>query len=104
MHLALTDNNFEVELAKATLPVLVDFYADWCGPCKMIAPVLDEIAKEYEEKLIMGKVDVDSSPKTAQKFNVMSIPTLIIFKNGKLVKQFVGFQGKEAMVRELNSV
>ncbi len=104
MELILTDNNFEVELVKATLPVLVDFYADWCGPCKMLGPIVEEIAKEYAGKLIVGKVDVDASPKTAQKFNVMSIPTLILFKNGQPVKQMVGFQGKESLVKELNSV
>lgn len=105
MHLILTDQNFDEEIKKSAqggLLVLVDFYADWCGPCKMLAPVLDEIATEFEGKLIIGKVDVDSSPKTAQKFNVMSIPTLIIFKNGKLVKQMVGFQSKENITKELN--
>ena len=104
MHLTLTDNNFEAEISKATLPVLVDFAASWCGPCRMMAPIIEEIAKEYEGKLIVGKVDVDKSPKTAQKFNVMSIPTLIIFKNGKPVKQMVGYQGKESLVKEINSL
>lgn len=104
MELILTDDNFEVELDKATLPVLVDFYADWCGPCKMVAPIVEEIAKEYEGKLIVGKVDVDASPKTAQKFNVMSIPTLILFKDGQPVKQMVGFQGKESLIKELGLI
>lgn len=99
MDLILTDQNFDEEIKKATLSVLVDFYADWCGPCKMLAPVIEEIAKEYEGKLIVGKVDVDASQATAQKFNVMSIPTLILFKNGQPVKQMVGYQGKEAIIK-----
>lgn len=102
MELMLTDSNFETELAKATLPVLVDFYADWCGPCKMLSPIIEDITNEYKGKLIVGKVDVDQSPKTAQKFNIMSIPTLIIFKNGKIVKQMVGYQSKENILKEIS--
>lgn len=103
MELTLTDQNFDEELKKASVPVLVDFYADWCGPCKMMAPIIDEIAKEYEGKLIVAKVDVDSSPQTAMKFGVMSIPTLIVFKNGQPVKQLVGYQGKEALMKVLEA-
>lgn len=99
--MTLTDQNFDEEIKKATQPVLVDFWAPWCLPCQMMAPVLEELAKDYEEKLIIGKVDVDANPKTAQKFNVMSIPTLIIFKNGKPVKQMVGYQSKENIMKEL---
>ena len=102
MHLALTDQNFDEEIKKATLPILVDFAASWCGPCRMMEPIIEEIAKENEGKLVMGKLDVDANPKTAQKFNVMSIPTLIIFKNGKPVKQMVGYQSKENIIKELN--
>lgn len=100
-NLILTDQNFDEEIKKATLPVFVDFYADWCGPCKMLAPIIDEIAKEMEGKIIVGKLDVDASPTTAQKFNVMSIPTLILFKSGQPVKQLVGYQGKEALLKQL---
>lgn len=75
-------------------PVLVDFWATWCGPCRMIAPVIEEIAAEFEGKAIVGKVDVDEEPGLAQRFGVMSIPTLIVFKNGKAVEQAVGARGK----------
>ena len=98
MHLTLTDNNFDEEIKKAMLPILVDFAASWCGPCRMMEPIIEEIAKENEGKLVMGKLDVDANPKTAQKFNVMSIPTLIIFKNGNPVKQMVRYQGKETII------
>lgn len=101
MELVLTDKNFDEELKKATVPVLVDFMASWCGPCRMLTPILDEIAKEYEGKLVVGKLDVDANPATAQKFNVMSIPTIIIFKNGKPGKQLVGFQSRESLVKAL---
>lgn len=104
MDLILTDQNFDEEIKKATLPVLVDFWAEWCGPCKMLAPVLEEIAKDMEGKLIVGKVDVDANPAVSQKFGVMSIPTLILFKNGQPVKQMVGYQGKEGLVKEINGI
>jgi len=104
MDLVLTDLNFDEELKKATVPVLVDFYADWCGPCKMIAPIIDEIAGEMAGKLVVGKLDVDKNSQTAQKFNIMSIPTLIIFKNGQPVKQLAGYQGKEAIVKEIDNL
>ncbi len=103
MELTLTDQNFDEELKKATLPVLVDFWAPWCGPCKMMAPIIDEIAKEYEGKLVVAKVDVDSSPQTAMKFGIMSIPTLILFRAGQPVKQLVGYQGKEALMKVLEA-
>lgn len=102
MEIVLTDDNFEVELAKATVPLLVDFYADWCGPCKMIAPIIEEIAHEYEGKIVVGKMDVDSNPNTAAKFGIMSIPTQMIFKNAQSVKTIVGFQPKETLVQNIN--
>jgi thioredoxin 1 len=105
MELTLTDSNFEEELKSAQgRPVLVDFYADWCGPCKMLAPIIDEIAKEFNGKIVVGKLDVDANPITAQKFNVMSIPTIIIFKDGQPVKQLVGYQGKETLVKEISTL
>ena len=101
MDLILTDQNFGEELKKTPLPVLVDFYADWCGPCKMMAPVIEDIAKEYEGKLLVGKVDVDANPQLAMKFGIMSIPTIMVFKNGQPVKQLVGYQGREMLLQAL---
>lgn len=94
MGLSLTDKNFEEEALKAKEPVFVDFFADWCGPCQMAAPVIDELAKDYQGKVKVGKVDVDQSPGLSQKYGVMSIPTVIIFKKGQEVKRLVGFPGK----------
>ncbi|MGL5541011.1 MAG: thioredoxin [Erysipelotrichaceae bacterium] len=83
--------------------VLVDFYADWCGPCKMVAPILEELAKENEGKANIVKLNVDNDPEVAQKFGVMSIPTLILFKDGKIVKQVIGFQPKPQLQALINS-
>ncbi len=96
-----TDDNFGEEVIKSKEPVLVDFFAEWCGPCKMMAPVIDELAKEFEGKWKIGKCDVDASPETAQKFGVQSIPTLIVFKDGKEVDRMVGFQSKDALMNKL---
>lgn len=91
----LTDQNFDKEVLKADLPVFVEAYADWCAPCRMAGPVIEELAKEYEGKIKVGKLDVDENPKMAQKYGVMSIPTVVIFKEGKEVKRQVGFPGRE---------
>ncbi|EKN67439.1 thioredoxin [Schinkia azotoformans MEV2011] len=96
-----TDQNFETETSQGT--VLVDFWAPWCGPCKMIAPVLEEISGELGDKLKIVKLDVDENPDTAAKFGVMSIPTLLVFKDGTKVDQFVGFQPKDALLAKLES-
>jgi len=96
--LELTDKNFDQEVLNSDLPVLVDFYGEWCPPCKMAAPVLEELAKEYERKVKFAKVNVDENPKMAQKYGVMSIPTVALFAKGKEVGRIVGFTGKNAYI------
>lgn len=96
--LILTDNNFETEAIKADKPVLVDFWAPWCGPCTMAGPVIEELADEYKEKIIVGKVNVDENQKTAESLGIMSIPTVILFRDGKEIERQVGFAGKEGYV------
>lgn len=100
----LTDANFDEEVLKSPIPVLVDFWATWCGPCQMIAPVLEEIAKEFEGKLKVGKLNVDENRDNAGKFGISAIPALLIFKNGQEVKKIVGFSGKPKLIQEINSV
>ncbi len=102
--IAIDDSNFEKEVLKAKMPVLVVFWAAWCGPCRMVAPIIEELAKEYEGKIAFGKVDVDQNPKIASKYGIMSIPTLIIFKDGKPISQTVGSKPKSELKRSLNSV
>ncbi len=97
----LTENNFDDEVLKPASPVLVDFWAEWCGPCRMIAPIVDEIAKDYEGKLKVGKLNVDDAQEVAAKYNVMSIPTLIFFKGGKPVDMVVGALKKEQLVERV---
>ncbi|MUL75924.1 thioredoxin [Mycolicibacterium sp. CBMA 226] len=99
--LTVTDGSFESDVIKSGTPVLVDFWATWCGPCKMIAPVLEELAGEKAGELTIAKLDVDANPETARSFNVVSIPTLILFKDGEPVKRIVGAKGKAALLREI---
>ena len=90
-----SDGDFEEKVIKADKPVMVDFYADWCGPCRMVSPVIEELAATFEGKIIVGKVDVDANPSVAGKYGVMSIPTVVLFQGGNEVARQVGFGGKE---------
>lgn len=102
--MTITDANFDSEVLRSTKPVLVDFWAVWCGPCQMQGPIVEDVAKEMAGKAKVGKLNVDENPQVAQKYSVMSIPTLMVFKNGTIVKQFIGVQSKEALVGELNKL
>lgn len=102
--ITVTDSTFETEVVKSPIPVLVDFWAVWCGPCQMQNPILEEIAKEYEGKAKIAKLNVDENPATSAKYSVMSIPTLMLFDKGEVVKQMTGVQGKETLVGELNKI
>ncbi|MBB2181281.1 thioredoxin [Lachnospiraceae bacterium MD1] len=97
MAIQFTDANFQKEVLESDIPVLVDFYADWCGPCKMVAPIITELAEEYKGVFKIGKLNVDENSETAAKYRVMSIPTLIIFKNGEAIDSMVGALPKKAL-------
>ena len=97
----LSDATFDEEIKGSEVPVLVDFWAEWCGPCKMIAPVLEEIASAHGETIQIAKLNVDDNPNTAMRFNVMSIPTLLVFKGGEPVKRLVGAKGKGQLLQDL---
>jgi len=99
--LNLSDATFDEEVQGASEPIIVDFWAEWCGPCKMIAPILDEIAVEQAGKLKVGKLNVDDNPGVARRFDVMSIPTLIVFQDGQPKKRLVGAKGKGQLLQEL---
>jgi thioredoxin 1 len=98
----ITDANFD-EITNSDKPILVDFWAEWCGPCKMIGPVVEELASDYEGKAIIGKVDVDSNPNTSAKFGIRSIPTLLVIKNGKIVEKQVGAVPKSVLTQKIDA-
>lgn len=99
-----TDQNFESDVIKADKPVLVDFWAEWCVPCRVQGPIIEEIAKEFAGSAVVGKLNVDENGTVAQQYGVMSIPTIMIFKSGQMVKQFVGVQSKDTLVAELKNL
>jgi len=104
MIINLNDKNFEESVSKAGLPVLVDFWAPWCGPCQIVGPIIEELAKENGGKIKVGKINVDESPQVAGKYGVMSIPTMILFKEGKEIRRKVGFESKESLVKLISDL
>lgn len=103
MALEITDANFEELVLKSDKPVLVDFWAEWCGPCRMVGPVVDEISKDYEGKAIVGKVNVDHNPNISMNFGIRNIPTLLVFKDGKVVDKQVGVAPKNILTSKLEA-
>ncbi len=104
VNVVVTDKNFKEEVLDASVPVLVDFWAEWCSPCRIVGPIVEELSNEYAGKLKVGKLNVDENGQTAQNFGIMSIPSLLIFKNGQVVKTMIGAQSKDSFKREIDSV
>ena len=104
MEIILTEDNFQKEVLESDTPVLVDFWAEWCAPCLMIAPITEEIAQEYSGRLKVGKLNVDENPTIAAKYNIQSIPTLLIFKEGKVIEQIIGALSKKALKSKIEVI
>ncbi len=104
MAIELTDSNFEELVLKSDKPVLVDFWAEWCGPCRMVAPIVNEISAEYEGKAVVGKLDVDSNPEVAQKYGIRNIPTILFFKNGEVADKQVGAVPKSMLTSKIENL
>ena len=104
MALEITDSNFDETVLKADKPVLLDFWAEWCGPCRMVGPIVAEIAEEYKDKAVVGKVDVDSNPEVAMKYGIRNIPTILFFKEGEVVDKQVGAVPKNVLVDKIESL
>lgn len=103
MALEITDNSFKDTVLNSDKPVLVDFWAVWCGPCRMLGPIIEEVAKDYEGKAVVGKVDVDNNQEVSMQYGIRSIPTVLIFKNGEVVDKIVGVAPKEVIAEKLNA-
>jgi thioredoxin 1 len=102
--IVVTSSNFDTEVVKSAVPVVADFWAEWCGPCKMIAPILKDLAKDYKDKIKIAKIDVDAEGELAQQFNIVSIPTILVFSKGQVVKQQIGAVPRQALEKMIKEV